>query len=64
MPGVNKTRTGSDWIGLTKPGPDRTGLTKPGSDCVRLTKPGPDPKKKSDCHKFPPKQTRNFQIIR
>ena len=44
--GVNKTRTGSDRIGLTKPGPDRTGLTKPGWDCVRLTKPGLDPKKK------------------
>ena len=30
--GINKSRTGSDRIGLTKPGPDRTGLTKPGSD--------------------------------
>ena len=45
IPGVYKTWTGSDRIGLTKPGPDRIGLTKPGSDCVRLTKPGPDPKK-------------------
>ena len=45
LPGVYKTWTGSDRIGLTKPGLDRIGLTKPGSDCVRLTKPGPDPKK-------------------
>ena len=42
--GVNKTRIGSD----------RIGLTKPGSDWIGLTKPEPD-RQKSDSLKFPPK---------